>query len=679
MLGFAAISGVAVSGAPPAGNNASLDKPFPFGISASASVENRATVNSAFPFTLRATANQWKTLVTANRQVPQWGVGDVRQRATGTGGYYFDPVTGFQVSCVMDQYAHGANKDLFFEYSGGAAISSWPWVSGGRNYITFLLGRETGEGYLKDCDLATKEWSNERAAPTGVTTMRSTLSRKPSTPRILFYLGGANQNILRRYDTATNSDSALGLFPKDFSAYTTGSAHGWMHCSDDERWFIFQKGTGDYVIAWDSQTDTVYKKTLADWQAVIPAWTTTNEPHMRADGNGAYINGNNNHHVYWEFLTGTITDVTAVQDSPIHTDGIGSTFVTAYNSGGQQGVYRLDLPAATKTQLYDRVASTDGAISNSAHYLQPGVPDSERWLSLTCETDGEITNWDALTWTLHSGTIGVDAIFKTTPTYRYSQDSTRMGTGGVAFQYLWTDRNRFEATLTRMGSLGAIAAAGQTFHDSGTNTFYCRPLHELDLTGAYSTYIGLVCPNAICDGVGWLQLAVGGTVVLICHHYSTEGHSPYSYYGIPRGQNMQSGHGEMFSSDRGVHGGQALPFVAWVVGGDGTPTAQLNLEVPFALTASGTVGFGGASASLDKPFPFGITASASVENRASLNLPFPFGIVASGTALPTPTTVLRIRAVGSGPALRFAVAGRAPALRFTPRAGAPFLQLTVLS
>lgn len=495
-----------------------------------------------------------------NRQIPAWGTGDAAMRAAAVGGIILDAISSRRLLRVTDSTDHATA--CAHEYSGGPDITSLPWQVGGAGdyYLTLGYTLTSGSGFFKDLNLRTLVLSNKRAAPTGFTTIKSAFSRNPATPRILYYLSGASLNTITRYDTATDSAAPSGVFPKNLSTIATGGSHDWLHQDNSDRWFVFQSIGSGYAIAYDSQTDTATKKTLADMQAVVPAITGLNEPHLSKNGAGTTLNCDTNKILWWEFSGHTMVDRSALA-IPVHQDTFLDLHAMFINSGGSQGVYRVDYPGNSKTNVASYTAMTDGATHQSTHHIPAGATTlADFWIEVSCEEDGQITNFDSLTWMLHSGTAGVDAVWKTTPGYRYNQTNARMASGGFATQYADGQvRVQYRTSPTVVGSIAAVqAAAGTYFHDGGTNTSYCRAFGEKDLGGVDSGYIGLWCPNGLNEGIGFVK-GDGSLTRYLCAHFSNEVHPVLgsgNYWGIPRAHYAQSGYGVLFTTSMGVRGGR---------------------------------------------------------------------------------------------------------------------------
>lgn len=523
------------------------------------------------------------------RQGPKWGVGDVIMRSVARGGTYLDPVSGATVLRITDAgfIAQGAH-----EYSSMNHIDSLPWTSGGRTYITLLYGNpNSGATRLVDIDVTDPRAptiSNDRGAPSDTlfTRTHACFSTNPATPRILYYLSSPRESTIVRYDTATNSAAPSGHFPKDCSGVTTGLYHEQLQVSNDERFFAFQHSSSTrlYCVKYDNTLDQLATKTTDEAAAVCPAsplagfWNGLDEIHLRRDGNGLFMGGSdsgsgaNYRHpiVYWNFATGVLTDGTPNMPGVVHTDGNDGQWITHCTGiGGLQGFYTFNIEQAVKNRVLTFINSTDGNVHCSSHYVTPGAAsDADRYFGAECEEDGIIqgcvgvptSNWRFLTWTVDTGTIGVDAVYKTQPTYRWNQTNARMASGGLAWQTNTGDTSRWRASLTRVATRGEVVA-GTFFHDQTTNTTYLRPLDDLDISGAtYKTHIGLVCPNALNEGIGIFRLD-GSAGWLLCHHYSKDSLTS-SYYVIPRHNFLQSGKGVAFDSNMGIQGGRGDLFVA---------------------------------------------------------------------------------------------------------------------
>ena len=514
-------------------------------------------------------------LLPLNRQGPQWGVGDALMRAAAAGDNYTDPVTGAMVVKLTDGTTNAAGGG--HEYASLSEITSLPWTSGPDTFVTIIYGTpSSGTTKLLDLDVATGAVSNRRNGPSGAafTRLQLCFSRNPATPRILYYLGGTRESTIRRYDTATDTLAPLGNFPKDCSGSTTGTYHEALQVDDTDTIFCFQHGIPhNYAVAYDDNTDTIRVKTSAELGAPHPAWAGLDEVHLRRDGAGLLAGGNDaggQHPItYWRFDTGVITDGTSTLPGVVHSDSVDDLWVTNCTGiGGLQGFYTFDVESATRTRILTMLNSTDGTVHCSGHYQTPGatVP-ADRWWGTSTTQDGIVSNWTSLSWGVYSGTIGVDAVYTVQPSYRWSQTSARLASGGLAWQTETLNTNSWRAVLTHVASIAAVqATAGTFYHDAGANRTYLRPLDELDLTNpTYRTHIGLVCPNALCEGVGLFKLdGSGGS--LVAHHYSTA-ISTGDYWAIPRAHLMQSGLGYIWTSNMNVLGGRTDCFVALFPGG----------------------------------------------------------------------------------------------------------------
>jgi hypothetical protein len=500
------------------------------------------------------TTPNYAALTVADAQQPDYAAYTalgVRTAAAGTA--YADPVSGLTIVKTTSATVPFANSGGGVDYSSVASISHL-WVNAGSNFVTVhQIFAFDGQRWLYDINLATGALSNRRQAPgAGSRDLQLAFSQNPATPRICYYIkSGANGlTILQRYNTATDTDAATGNFPHDFGPTDATADLNWLVGDRNDQWFSFGALGNGFVLAWDSANNVVKKKTVAQIATLYsPSGATIDEPHLDLDGEYVYIaapKAGSNNLVVWKLSDDTLTDT-----GVLYSHLAGYRNMVVYSNGGSAQERRP--PTGSPTQYLTTIQSTDGDQHRSENYIQDGGNDD--WIEIDCILDGFLDD-PTPAWTLHSGTAGVDAVWKFTPVYR-GGNSTRMGAYGAITQQETADATRLRGQLTRVGSVGAVNAAGKMFHDAGPNVTYARALDDLDLSvGANANRMYASCPNSVHQAIAVMKLD-GSSVRFVAHHYTLDN----SYYHQPKACISNGGHCITFDSDMNDSDGRYDNFV----------------------------------------------------------------------------------------------------------------------
>lgn len=496
-------------------------------------------------------------LPVASGQLPDFAA--YTGRGLAANATYTDPVTGVTVLKLTSSTVPVANTSITHDYSSINAISH-PWTSGSDTFVTAHINAlSQGSGrYLVDINLTTPGYTNYRAAPgAGTRDMQFVFSQNPATPRIAYYIKNTANGwrSIARYDTSTNTDAPSGNFPKEFGGGGPATEDlQWLQQDKNDQWFACMGRASGFVIAWDATNNVTRSRTQAQIATLYsPSSAAIDEPHIDLDGVYCYIaapKAGVNNLVQWDLGADSITDTGIVYS---HLAGYRSLAV--YGNGSNRQARRVPSSGAV-TEYLDNDSCTDGDQHRSLNWIQSGTA-TDNWILIDCQGDGALSDITP-TWTLHSGTAGVDAIWKATPAYRFQQSTSRMASFGAIYQQETADATRFRATLTRVASLAAVNAAGKYFHDSGINTLYCRALDDVNLSTS-GDKVNVACANPVHNALALMKLD-GSDVRLVAHHYAQSG----SYYSQPRACLAPNGRLVMWTSDQNDNDGRSDVFVAFL-------------------------------------------------------------------------------------------------------------------
>jgi hypothetical protein len=214
----------------------------------------------AADFQLPVTASAYAALPYFNAAGVQLGTDPVTMPS---GSYYLDPTTGVKIVRITTATTPMPAPEL----------SSGPDYSSGGNRIgrptngVYPMVLQTSSGGNNDFHIVTFDINSlavtkRMDCPGG----NRDISRAFSyvTPDVLYTVDGG---VIHKWDVSGSSAVEItdGRFPKDLSDKLHGeSFFTWLQVSADDRWFAMRPGfQGDWMISWDSQTDTEYQMSAA--------------------------------------------------------------------------------------------------------------------------------------------------------------------------------------------------------------------------------------------------------------------------------------------------------------------------------------------------------------------------------------------------------------------------------
>lgn len=478
-----------------------------------------------------------------------------------------DPVFGAQILKITGPAVGGSGG---VEYGAPFQGISNVWNDGqDKITITFMVA-----GVPKFCDvtIGSKAKGVFRNSPAQLSWLAWTFSRDPAFQKIGYYTKNANGGFwtIARYDTGANADAPLGLFPKNLGPHGVNNSCFRTQFSDDMRWFCCHSApTGpQFAVAWDTQTDTVTVKTLADMvaagAAAVPPVTITDFNECNLFRDGSYIvlaclkAGGTGAAIFWDLATHTLTYRANVV--PSHQETIGSLMFQQ----GTTGLDTYDPVTGTRTSRYSHSEVADSQNHSSGQWLQTATPILDRWVQPVPFSTGQPVNVipganGATDWIVDSGTPGVDAIYRAAVQFfsgNTNQTTARMNSGGVVLQAQAGNPNKWRPALSK--SAGSGLGPGQWFYDpvvGAGGTVYVRPAGDVSpVTGL----IGIFCPPACFDCIPLVRLggasSSGGKAVHgFYHDYSNiiwwEANNRYGH--LPMSQISPNGRYSLFKSNMG--------------------------------------------------------------------------------------------------------------------------------
>ncbi len=489
-------------------------------------------------------------------QVPDWDNFPALMRATAMAAVNVAPTI---LTCPVSSWRY-IRLQGSVEYGPGPPQVSLPWGAA-LDTVTFCY-QLVGANRFVDFNLLTGVRSNDRAAPGAQSQLNSGFSRLSASAQKFYYFkhDGTGNRVLTEYNSATNAD--IGTV-KNLAATFPNEFHQWLHISDDDDDFTFMSQQGLYFGHYRRSTNTEQKKTLVQVQAVDGLVTSFDEPHTPHSGDGTVLTCNPARTLWWDYTTDTLTAQTGPLPDSSHGDGIGSHFVC--NSHNARD---YDPAAQSAVNRYNFGEIGDSSFHFSCQWTQLTAALADRFWGRSGQADGRPLSYNNHTWVLHSGTIGVDAIYRVVLTYfgGSGQSAARMAAKGNVMQYI-TGRTQYRQKFTKRATLAAVVGAGEWYFDQAggapgaANTVYVRPLDALDLTGANNNMIYVACNPDAAERIVYGKLSAskeirGGPFSYTLYDsiiFPADLYSPAA-----RAHMFQSGRGWLTNSNMGVANGTSV-------------------------------------------------------------------------------------------------------------------------
>ena len=353
--------------------------------------------------------------------------------------------------------------------------------------------------------------------------------------------------VLRKYtwNGSTMTEVTGGVWPKDFSAQAPNSTRlSWMTHDTSDRIFTVCAASDDKIMAWDSQTDTLYTVTSTDFAASVPSGTTIDEGYVDHSGRYVMVKLSPLGWLLWDLQNDRWSAAAGHVSHPSLGNGGGvavggfsivSSTTAPMNTGGnvvaemRPRLTFIPITSDGQSALSMMAALNDGSIyganatylsaspaHSSTSHNQTTAAFSEQWSIIGANNGpglntGSGVNWST-GWSLTSG-----AIYQRTWAV-----GARAVTG--AFE-LSADGTTVNAQPTAAASLGAMVA-GTYFVDMGTRTLY---MWRSDSTAVTTTNTEPRYSAAVQVGVFAEQWTSPSTVKAVAFTYQHPRQNTYEY------------------------------------------------------------------------------------------------------------------------------------------------------